>query len=482
MVVRSAEKWFLAGSIIFIAACLIPVSPVLAKGFPDRLALVQLLRDGELGQLEKLIRGYQGAYETGEIEEIQLEAAYFAFANSSPELEEKLDRWVAKTPASYPALMARGVYLWNLGLLMRGPRTDRDLTPEHLREFRTYFAGASADLIEAIDEHHRLGIAYSLLIHMATDLGEDTDLIEFARRGALADPRSLVVHRRYLESQRPWLKRPQTDVQTSLAQIERYVSDLEPRFATNSELAVLRAYPTLVKADLLVREGDREASIALYDEAAASGYWVYLYRRGVNHFRLQSFELALMDFERALEARPQAAEVLNMRARTLRALGDGAGADSAWSRALALNPRDPKILFHQAAALRDDKDFEAAAHALTVATDLGRFSAYIWDARGRIYLYDLQQFDKASADLERTIDFAPSSQRYWFNYAAALYKQRDCEAITALGYYLGLCETQACPAESMEWTKAWSEALHASYKCRPRAPLVETRSKEDSIR
>ena len=317
MVVERNGKWLLAGVLVLISACSILGLPLHAKTFPDRLALVQLLRDGELEQLERLVRDHQEAYEAEKIEEIQLEAVYFAFANSSPDLETKLDRWVASTPGAYPARMARGVYLWNLGLLTRGPRIGQDLTAEHLRVFRALFAAASADLIAAIEAHRRLGIAYSLLIHMATDLGEDTDLVELARRGSQADPRSVVLHRRYLESQRPWLTGRQTDVQTSLAHIERYVSNLESRFATNSELAVLRAYPTLVKADLLVREGDREASRPLYDEAAAYGYWVYLYRRGVNHFRLQSFELALLDFDEVLQTRPQAPEVLAIRARTL---------------------------------------------------------------------------------------------------------------------------------------------------------------------
>ena len=461
---------FFTGVMVFFLA----VTTTAATQFPDRLTLVQLLLDTELETLDTLIRGYQGAYEAGAISESQLEAVYFAFANSSADLERNLNRWVSEMPDSFPAHMARGVYFWNLGLLTRGPRTHRGLTAEHDEVFRDHFSQASTDLIEAIDTHRQLGLAYSLLIHMASDLGDGSDIVELVRRGSMADPRSLSVHRRYLDSQRPWITGTDEAVETSMTRIKRYVSNLEPRFASHPELSVLAGYPTLVEADLLARNGERVASIPLYDEAATHGYWIYLYRRGVNHFRLQAFELALMDFDQALVARPQAADVLNMRARALRALDRIQAANVAWTEALALNSRDPKLLFHRAAALRDDGDFEAAAAVLTEAIELGGYGAYIWDARGRIYLYDLQQFDKAVSDLERTLEFAPTSQRYWFNYATALYKTRDCEAVSALRYYLNLCETQSCPADSIEWTRAWSEALQKSYKCRPPAPLGAT--------
>lgn len=472
MIGRS-RKLVVAGVVLFGLLLSVP-GPVGAAEFPDRLVLIEYLHDGDFERLETLIRGYQRAYEAETISEGQLEAVYFAFANSSADLENQLNRWVRDFPESYPALMARGAYLWNLGLLVRGPRTSRELTTDHQQTFRDYFSRARSDLVEAIQDHDRLGIAYSLLIHMARDLGDIDDVTELARRGALADPSSLAVHRRYLESQHPWMADPGVDDLFVLARIERYLSTLEPIYPLHPDLRVLAGYSILVQADGLARQGERATAIPLYDEVAAHDYWIYLYRRGVNHFRLQSFDLALMDFDNGLQSRPQAAEILNMRARTLRALGRHEAAELAWSEALALNPRDPKILFFRAAAHRDDQNFEAAAETLTEALDLGRYNATIWDARGRLYLYDLQQFGKAVSDLERTIDFAPTSQRYWFNYATALYKKRDCEAVSALRYYLSLCETQSCPAESEQWTTAWSEALHASYKCRPPAPLGET--------
>ena len=439
------------------AVTLAPLSAPSATEFADRLALVKLLRGHQFEQLDDLIRNYQQAYQTGAISESQLEAVYFAFANSSSDLGTALDRWLVETPRSYPALMARGVYSWNLGLLVRGPRTERTLSADHQRQFRSLFAAAGADLIDAIKVQPRLGIAYSLLIHMASNLGDGNDVTELIRRGTVADPNSIAVHRRYLESQRSWVLGGETDEQRSLGRIQRYVSNLAPRFASHSELAVLAAYPILVKADLLVRNGDRAAAISLYDQAATHRYWVYLYRRGVNHFRLNSFALALRDFDGALELRPQAAEILGMRARTLSALNQSEAAELAWSQALTLNPRDPMLLFHRAVALRDAHDFEAAAGLLTRAIELGEHNAHLWDARGRIYLYDLQQFDKAVPDLEHTIDFAPTSQRFWFNYATALYRKRDCGAVGALRYYLNLCEIQTCPAESMQWAMAWSE-------------------------
>ena len=447
--------------------------------FPNKLALVQLLRDRELEALDALIDRYQRAYDAGAFDESQLQAAYFAFADSSADLEKLLDSWVQRMPNSFPAHMARGIYFWNLGLLTRGPRSGQSMSVEHNEQFRTYFVAASADLIQAVEHHRQLGIAYSLLIHMANDLGDSNDIIELARRGAIADPHSVSVHRRFLDTQRPWVTKTGENIEFSLARIERYVGNLTPKSSTNPALAVLGAYPMLVRAELMVRHGDRQGAMVLYDQVVTYGHWIYWYRRGVNHFRMHDFERALHDFDRALMSRPQAAEILNMRARALRALGRMDEATLTWAEAMALNPRDPKLLLHRASALRDDGDFAAAAGVLTKALELGRNSPYIWDARGRIYLYDLQHFDKAVSDLKQTLAFAPDSQRYWFNYATALYKKRDCEAVSALRYYLTLCETRSCPADSIQWTKSWSDALHQSYECRPPAPLAETQYKGD---
>ena len=452
-----------------------PSQPV----YPDKLSLVKLLRDTQLNKLDGLIQGYQRAYEAGAFDEAQLAAAYFAFADSSADLENSLNRWVRNRPASFAARMARGVYFWNLGLLTRGPRSRVPMSDEHGKRFREYFTAAGTDLIEAIQRRQQLGIAYSLLIHMSSDLGESSDIRELARRGTMADPISVSLHRRYLDSQRPWVKKSGEDPEFSLKRMQRYLDNLASKFPDNPRLSALSAYPTLVRADLMVRRGDREGAMVLYDQTIAYGHWIYSYRRGVSHFRMEAFELALEDFDRALTERPQAAEILTMKARTLRALGRWVDADEAWAKAIALNPRDPKLLFHRARALRDDRDFEGAADALTVALELGLYSPHIWDARGRIYLYDLQQFDKAVSDLEKTLIYAPDSQRYWFNYATALYKKRDCDAIDALSYYLELCEVQTCPADSVEWTQAWSDALHKSYLCRPPAPLAETQYRGD---
>ena len=80
------------------------------------------------------------------------------------------------------------------------------------------------------------------------------------------------MHRRYLDSQRPWVTQQTSKSVLAIARIERYVTQLEPRFDGHPGLAALTGYPALVEADLLARGGDRLAAVALYDQAAEFDY------------------------------------------------------------------------------------------------------------------------------------------------------------------------------------------------------------------
>jgi len=431
-----------------------------------RLVLVDMLRAGAFSDLDRVLRETQARYEAGESSEETVENSYFAFANSSPDLAARLGEWVKAEPGAYTARLARAVYYWNLGLLARGAR--RGALPQTTRyaRMRVYFARCAMDTLHAIGTNPRVGFAYGLLIRIATELGNDADVLRITRIGLKADPRSFIVRRRYLDSLRPWWQKDSGDAGVAFARINAFVDAIRAERASNPDLAVLQGYVEFVRADLLARRGKRALARDYYDRALQFGaYWAYLYRRGINHFRLGEHDMALRDFDHALDLRPQATEILNMRARALRALGriDDALAD--WKLALALNPYDPLVLLQEAYGLRQHKRIPEAIAALDRAMQFGAQNEYIWDARGRMYLYDLEDFGKASSDLERATELNPASTKYWFNYALALFKSGDCGAMGALTRYLELCVLGGCPEESTAWAGGMMQRMSQDDAC-----------------
>lgn len=439
--------------------------------FADRLALVEHLRAGELDELEQLLLDLQRAYQAREIPENRVETAYLAFANSSFDLEEALGQWVERARESYAPRLARGVYYWNLGMLARGARRNTEPLGERYVETRAYFARATADLANALGLQPGLGMAYGLIIHIATELGDTSDILELTRMGLTADPGSFVVRRRYLDSLRPWWQKRAADREHAFERIDAFIDEMSTEFEENPDLRMLAGYPDFVRGDQLARNGSREAAIEHYNRALEFGpYWAYLYRRGVNYYRLGRFKSALRDLDSALRARPQAGDILNMRARTLHRLRRANEAFSDWKQALALNPFDPLILLQRAYALRDQRRFEAAVAELNKAMEFGTFNEYIWDARGRVYLYDLNDFNKAVRDLRRATELNPQRKKYWFNYGVALYKARDCKALPVLQHFLELCRSAQCPDQNLAWVQGILGSINDPGACPDHAP------------
>ena len=435
---------------------------------PDQLELLEQLRARDFDSLSQTLSHYQRGFESAELAEAGVEAAFLAFASSEPELQNRLDDWVQAAPTDYRARAARGIYHWNLGLLSRGSRRPDTHLQQRQSEMRTRFELAMLDLGMAVSDRPEFGLGYALLIHMITELGSRADVeatFELAMQHA---PTSLVVRRRYLDAWRP----PHGASATSLEALKQRVAELVTGTPYGSPVRVFAGYADLVRADLLAAAGNREAAATSYERAVHRGdYWLYRYRRALNAFRMERFEEALVDVDRVLLERPQAPRVLNLRARVLTKLGRVDAALSDWELALSLNPFDPIILLHLAYALRDEQRFDEAMRALNRGLELGASNDHIWDARGRILLYDYQWFELAAEALAQAVEIRPSSARHRFNHATALYKAGDCGATTALSYYLELCDNEACPEPNVELVANWKQTIEAGPDCEQDTPV-----------
>ena len=124
----------------------VQMRPVLAAVDPVQRHVIGLLEQGNYGELERLLVGYQQAFEGDTSLSPRLENAFLAFRKVTPDAERSLTEWVDRYRNSYVALAARGSFYYFQGLEARGTAYIKDTPEGNIRAMRAYFDKAGADL------------------------------------------------------------------------------------------------------------------------------------------------------------------------------------------------------------------------------------------------------------------------------------------------------------------------------------------------
>lgn len=448
------------------AAAAIAPARLMGGGGPDRLALLTALRSGDYARLDRYLTLLQDDYEKGALPEARLELAYRAFASADPLLRLKLDEWIYRQPRSFAARLARSEYLAHLGRLRHRAQPQTVAGAESGHSPSELLAQARHDLLTALDQRPRLGIAYGILIDIAMFEGRLARADSWFDLGVEADAGSAALYRAYLLSLRPW-RRPDVSPDEVLSRLDQVVEELGETVAAGPDLTTLQGFSNFVTAELLRRQRRYEQAEQYYAEALKHGEdWLYLRQAGINAFQSQRFVDALRRLTDALKLRPESPTLLDWRARTHWALGNREPALTDWLLALSLDPKNPDILLGHAQALRDLGQIQAAAHALDEATLLGRDHLAVRRLRGQLLMSDFDRPQEAIPDLRRAVELDPYGRDSLRAYAEALYRSKQCGAASdALLSYQRLCENgNRCAEEDLNWAK---EALRGT-----RAPDV----------
>lgn len=437
--------------LLSLVAVLLALWPTTAAGterFPDKLELVGLLRAGQFEELEARLTTYQESFEAGRIAEDVVDAAFLAFANSDLALEPRFSQWLLRFPESYAAPLARGVYYGHLGWLSRGGGYVRDTPKLRFAEMRNYYSLAVPDLKLAIRLNPKLSVAYGVLISLGNISGVGVSAKRILEAGLRAVPRSAVLRSHYLFTLLPWWG-------GSLTEIWYFTERTKREFPDEPRLKPLEGFYDYTLAETLTRSGEKEKAIAYFDQAIGyGGDSNYYLSRGQTFYALEQYERAIVDFDMALRVRPQIATVLDWRALAHRRLGQYDEAFADWELALKIDPMNPTILRHRAWGLRVKKRYREAEADLTRALQFCAYDSRVHHARGYLYTYHLNQYDKAILDLKRATLLAPKVARYWYNLANALFRNLDCEFLAAASTYVRLCRSGSkCPANQLKWTE-----------------------------
>jgi tetratricopeptide (TPR) repeat protein len=425
-----------------------------SPAYADRLALQELLRQGDFQSLDARLAAIQSRYESGEEDDRALGHAFGAFASTEPELEERLNEWADHSPESFRPYLARGIYYEHIGWTRRGAKRRGKTAEEQFRQMRAAFEKALADLERARTLSPRMPVSHAEIVRISKAFVDGSRLRAIAERGLAHDPASFTIRFAAAFGLRPRWSGGFEDLRAFSNETERHIRD-------NAVLAGIRGVMETVEGDTHRRQGRYEEALAAYDRAIRFGELHFFYgKRARLHHAAGRYDAAVEDFNRALELWPQNPYILRKRADVARSAGRLDQALDDYDLVLALDPFNPDAAEGKAhVLLRQDRAEEALAAAKT-ALEYGAYDASKWNLAGWLLNYPLDRHEEAIEYFSRAADLEPDKPNYRYNLIHAQYSTRDCEVVPQMDRYLELCEAGGeCREKRTMWVKQARSAL-----------------------
>ncbi|MGH8648205.1 MAG: M48 family metallopeptidase, partial [Burkholderiales bacterium] len=234
--------------------------PALVAVDPVQRHIVGLLERADYGELERLLSGYQRAFEADPVLSPRLENAYQAFRKVAQEAEPRFNEWVRKYPSSYTALAARGCFLYFQGLEARGTGYVRDTPEENIRAMRAYLDRARADLGRSLTLAPKPYISRLTLMSIARTSGSRRDERAHYLEAVKLAPQSIELRLAHMTALEPrW--------GGSYAQMEAFLAESRSQLQDPGAVARLAARISADRADERQRAKQYAQALKLYDEA-----------------------------------------------------------------------------------------------------------------------------------------------------------------------------------------------------------------------
>jgi tetratricopeptide (TPR) repeat protein len=296
-------------------------------GYPrdtaDRVGLLSLLKHARYADLTRYIESFQADFEQDFHKEFWILDALDAFSTPDVSLEPLLDAWVKESPGSFAPHAARGVYFRAAGMARRGTAWAKDTSQEQLAGMRQFIDRATPELARALELRPRLMAANRQQILTGQLERGKKSLRPFVDAAIAACPACFQIRAVYLFSITPrW--------GGSHEAMKAFAEEAQPELSKNPRLALLKGYADMDRCEQLHLDKRLDEALGACNEALKAGLdWYFLYDEGRVLAAQEKPAEALAAFNRALEIRPQAVDVLTARARALVALGrmEDAGRD-----------------------------------------------------------------------------------------------------------------------------------------------------------
>jgi tetratricopeptide (TPR) repeat protein len=413
---------------------------------PDKPLITEMLNTGHFEALDAKLTGYERQFEQDHTLHRLPEIAFSAFANSDQMLQTSLDQWVAKTPDSYAAHLARGIYLEHLGWTARGAALSSKTAPEAFTTQKAFFARAKPDLEQALAMNSEVIMAYRYLGVLEAESGTRARGLRLLENGLAHYPESAMLHERLLQELEPkW--------GGSFADIEAYTQANASRFGTNDDLRALFAtYEDYAKADdALVRRQPSMAAtyldriIGIYPRAS------YLMLRSQAAFRQYRYDEAMDFAQRALTLEPQDPSIIGEVGLDQLNQHHFEEAVVTLSNAIGLDRLNSDYLLDRAIAFRYLGRRSDAARDVDDANLFGQYDPAVQIERSRDLVDVEGRLDDAITAARLATQLDPGNADAWLRLVGGLWAKRDCDATTAISNYKAICMAARDCAEGQEF-------------------------------
>jgi tetratricopeptide (TPR) repeat protein len=391
---RSRSAFFVAPAPLPSSLPLLGVEGVDSDGYPkqyvDRPALRSLLHAHRFKALDEYVDHLQTAFEADPRKEYWPIDAGEAFASAEPELNADLDVWVAASPQSFAAHLARGSHWVDVMWAMRGSKNASETPEGDLRAMREAGARALGDLDEALRLRPRLVAAMRQEMRVAMTTSDD------ARRDAMRD-RAFAACPGCLQPRATYLRTIVPRWGGSVDAMKAFIATLP--VSLNPRMHVLAGYVDLDRAEIAAVRDRVDDALAAVDAANKAGdYWEYLTQRAHILSRLKRFDEAFADLNRADAQRPMHPQILEEVAHVEARRGHFLAAGRDLLTTLRIEPSNedaktdlPWILQdveYAASQLELGHHHAAALEAADLAVDLGPLDRAAHGVAARIVLGD----------------------------------------------------------------------------------------------
>jgi tetratricopeptide (TPR) repeat protein len=162
-----------------------------------------LLDSNQFAELDRRFSAMQRGYRAGSITDEDLRAAFRAFYPTDAALEQKYTAWIAQSPKSYVARLARGIYYKKVGMGKRGSDSISNTTEEQLRDMEAAFSRASGDLRASLSLDDKPLLTYAQEMDIASYLGQNERIREILEAAIKVDPANIIVREKYMGTLEP---------------------------------------------------------------------------------------------------------------------------------------------------------------------------------------------------------------------------------------------------------------------------------------
>ena len=148
-------------------AALVPEKPLRKTNNAVHREVIALIEQRDTRGLEKLLGGFQQAFEADPGTSKKLEEAFDALDFVPRDAQTVLDAWCKSHPSSYAAHVARAAFFHHQGLDARGSAFINETPEDNLRSMRFYLDKAKADLERSLTLTAKPYLSHVTLMTMA---------------------------------------------------------------------------------------------------------------------------------------------------------------------------------------------------------------------------------------------------------------------------------------------------------------------------